>query len=198
MEKLDPKVEGVVVGVADDPFLDFTHPEVRSAVVEAIGLLERLGCTIKELPLDILQEASRIGPIISKSEGACYHHDWIRDRFDDYGHWCQDFLAEGREISAVHYLRTLERCREITAEIEEVMQEVEIIVGPATPIPAPRIDEDSVQVGDSEERFQRLGGFTQAYNVTGQPAISVPCGFTNRGLPIGLQIAGRWWMNRQY
>ena len=193
LEKLDPKLEGVVVGVADDPFLDFTHPEVRSAVVEAIGVLERLGCTIKELPLDILTEASQIGPVISKSEGACYHHDWIRDRFDDYGSWCQEFLAEGREISAVHYLRTLERCREITAEIEEVMQEVEIIVGPATPIPAPRIDEDSVQVGDSEERFQRLGGFTQAYNVTGQPAISVPCGFTSHGLPIGLQVAGRWW-----
>ena len=193
LEKLDPKLDGIVVGVADDPFLDFTHPEVRSAVVEAIGVLERLGCTIKELPLDILQEASRIGPVISKSEGACFHHDWIRDRFDDYGSWCQDFLAEGREISAVHYLRTLERCREITAKIEEVMQEVEIIVGPATPIPAPRIDEDSVQVGDSEERFQRLGGFTQAYNVTGQPAISAPCGFTSHGLPIGLQVAGRWW-----
>ena len=193
LEKLDSKLDGVVVGVADDPFLDFTHPEVRSAVVEAIGVLERLGCTIKELPLDILTEASQIGPVISKSEGACYHHDWIRDRFDDYGSWCQEFLAEGREISAVQYLRTIERCREITAEIEEVMQEVEIIVGPATPIPAPRIDEDSVQVGDSEERFQRLGGFTQAYNVTGQPAISVPCGFTSHGLPIGLQVAGRWW-----
>ena len=193
LEKLDSKLDGVVVGVADDPFLDFTHPEVRSAVVEAIGVLERLGCTIKELPLDILTEASQIGPVISKSEGACYHHDWIRDRFDDYGSWCQEFLAEGREISAVQYLRTIERCREITAEIEEVMQEVEIIVGPATPIPALRIDEDNVQVGDSEERFQRLGGFTQAYNVTGQPAISVPCGFTSHGLPIGLQVAGRWW-----
>ena len=193
LEKLDHKVEGVVVGVADDSFLDFTHPEVRSAVVEAIGVLERLGCTIKELPLDVLQEASRIGPIISKSEGACYHYEWIRDRFDDYGPWCQEFLAEGREISAVQYLRTLERCREITAKIEEIMQEVEIIVGPTTPIPAPRIDEDSVQVSGSEARFQRLAGFTQPHNVTGQPAISVPCGFTNRGLPIGLQIAGRWW-----
>ena len=79
LEKLDHKVEGVVVGIADDPFLDFTHPEVRSAVVEAVGVLERLGCTIKELPLDILTEASQIGPIISKSEGACYHRDWIRD-----------------------------------------------------------------------------------------------------------------------
>ena len=193
LEKLDSKVEGVVVGVADDPYLDFTHPEIRSAVVEAIKVLERLGCTIRELPLDILQEASRIGPVISKSEGACYHHEWIDDRFDDYGSWCQEFLAEGREISAVQYLRTIERCREITAKLEEVMQEVEIIIGPATPTPAPRIDEHSVQAGDSEERFQRLGGFTQAYNVTGQPAISIPCGFTSHGLPIGLQVAGRWW-----
>ena len=193
LERLDPKVDGVVVGIADDPFDDFTHPEVRSAVVEAVRVLERLGCTIKVLPLDILKEASQIGPVISKSEGACYHHEWIRDRFDDYGSWCQEFLTQGREISAVQYLRALERCREITAKIEEIMQKVEIIVGPTTPIPAPRIDEDSVQVSGSEARFQRLGGFTQPYNVTGQPAISVPCGFTNSGLPIGLQIAGRWW-----
>ncbi len=193
LEELDPNLDGVVVGIADDQFNDSTHPEVRSAVVEAVGTLERLGCTIKELRLDILQEASRIGPVISKSEGASYHHDWIKDRFDDYGSWCQEFLAEGMEISAVQYLRALEAGRAITAKIEEIMEDVDIIVEPTTPIPAPRIDQDSVESGDPEARFQRLAGFTQPYNVTGQPAISIPCGFTDHGLPIGLQIAGRWW-----
>ncbi len=193
LEYLDPGVHGVVVGIADDQFEDSTHPKVRSAVVEAVGTLERLGCTIRELRLDILQEASRIGPVISKSEGASYHHDWIKDRFDDYGSWCQEFLAEGMEISAVQYLRALETGRTITAKIEEIMEEVDIIVGPTTPIPAPRIDQESVESGDPEARFQRLAGFTQPHNVTGQPAISIPCGFTDHGLPIGLQIAGRWW-----
>lgn len=195
LEDLDPTVDGVVVGIADDRFNDSTHPEVRSAVVDAIGTLERLGCSIRELPLDMLHEASRIGPVISKSEGAAYHHDWINDRFDEYGSWCQEFLAEGMEIPAVQYLRALETGRAITTKIEEIMEDVDIIVGPTTPIPAPRIDQDqdSVESDDPEARFQRLAGFTQPYNVTGQPAISIPCGFTNRGLPIGLQIAGRWW-----
>ena len=193
LEYLDPGVHGVVVGIADDQFEDSTHPEVRSAVVEAVGTLERLGCTIRELHLDILQEASRIGPVISKSEGASYHHDWIKYRFDDYGSWCQEFLAEGMKISAVQYLRALETGRTITAKIEEIMEEVDIIIGPTTPIPAPRIDQESVESGDPEARFQRLAGFTQPHNVTGQPAISIPCGFTDYGLPIGLQIAGRWW-----
>ena len=195
LEDLDPNVDGIVVGIADDRFSDSSHPEVMSAVVDAIGTLERLGCTTRELPLDMLHEASRIGPIISKSEGAAYHHDWIKDRFDDYGSWCQEFLAEGMEIPAVQYLRALETGRAITAKIEEIMEDVDILVGPTTPIPAPRIDQDqdSVESDDPEARFQRLAGFTQPYNVTGQPAISIPCGFTNRGLPIGLQIAGRWW-----
>ena len=193
LENLAPNVDGLVIGIADDRSNNSTHPEVRSAVVEAVGTLERLGCAVRELPLEILHEASRIGPVVSKSEGASYHHDWIEDRFDDYGSWCQEFLAEGLEISAVQYLRALEAGRTITAKIEEFMEDVDIIVGPTTPIPAPPIDEDSVAVDDSEEAFQRLAGFTQPYNVTGQPAISVPCGFTNRGLPIGLQIAGRWW-----
>ena len=193
LENLAPDVDGLVIGIADDRFSDSTHPEVRSKVVEAVGTLERLGCAIRELPLDILHEASRIGPVISKSEGAAFHHDWINGRLDDYGSWCQEFLTEGMAIPAVEYLRALERGRAITAQVEEFMEDVDIIVGPTTPIPAPPIDEDSVSVDDSEEAFQRLAGFTQPHNVTGQPAISVPCGFTNRGLPIGLQIAGRWW-----
>ena len=122
-------------------------------------------------------------------EALAYHQKWMAERPDDYGDDVRYRLELGSTYLAVHYVQA-QRLREmaVAAWRQEVFSKVDLIATPTTPITAPRIEE-----GATSQTTFSLIRFTNPLNFLGVPAISVPCGFTGDGLPVGLQLAGHWW-----
>ena len=101
-------------------------------------------------------------------------------------------IDAGGNVPAIRYLAGFDVRKRLLAEFDAAFQEVDVIVAPTVPVPAPLIGAESVQI-DGEQIGVRpaLVGSCRPANFTGLPAISVPCGFTRDGLPIGLQLIGR-------
>jgi aspartyl-tRNA(Asn)/glutamyl-tRNA(Gln) amidotransferase subunit A len=103
-------------------------------------------------------------------------------------------LEMGREVRAVDYLDAFAMKREIEKEFQAAFARVDAIVAPTLPIAAPRLGENEVMMeGEKETVRSALVRLNRPANLTGDPAISVPCGFTRAGLPIGLQLIGPHW-----
>jgi aspartyl-tRNA(Asn)/glutamyl-tRNA(Gln) amidotransferase subunit A len=100
----------------------------------------------------------------------------------------------GAQVRAVHYLRGLEVKREVEQDFDSAFNRVDAILAPAVPIAAPRIGDDEVIIaGEKETVRSALVRLNRPANFTGHPAIAIPCGFTQEGLPIGLQLIGPKW-----
>lgn len=194
LRALDGKVKGIRVGVPRELFFEDADEEVVSVVQRAVEVLAELGCAVEEVSLPYLRDASQAGTIISWTEAAAVHAQWFPSRIEDYGPECKERLTQGMLTSAVHYLKAQQARRLLIQQMQAVLQRVDVLVGPTCPYPAPRLEQERVTLRGREVRIvDTVGSLTRPCNLTGQPAVSVPCGFSRTGLPIGLQMMGRWW-----
>jgi aspartyl-tRNA(Asn)/glutamyl-tRNA(Gln) amidotransferase subunit A len=185
---LDGGVAGLRIGVPDTYFFDGLDAEVAWAVRKAVGTLEGLGATVSEVSLPRLDE---LGPALTSlmlSEATAYHQKWLNERPDDYGDSVRFRLELGATISAVSYVQA-QRLREIMVREwkETVFSEFDLLAAPTTSLAAPPIDESELATTFNLIRL------TNPFNFMAVPAVSVPCGFTEGGLPIGLQLVGQWF-----
>jgi len=188
MQMLRQGVQGLRIGIAKEFFFENLHPEVESAVRSAIGLLGEMGADLTEADVPLISDIPGGVTAIMLPEALAYHQKWMSERPDDYGDDVRYRLELGATFLAVHYVQA-QRFREmaVAAWREEVFPKVDLIVTPTTPITARPIEEGDLQVTFNLIRF------TNPLNFLGVPAISIPCGFTGEGLPVGLQLVGRWW-----
>src|SRR5262249_3040715 len=131
------------------------------------------------------------------AEASFYHESqgYYPSRSEDYGDDVRGHLEWGHKVSAVDYLGALESRRKVEQEFATALKRVEAILTPTSPIAAPGIGESQVRTGGERETAVRaeLLRMTRPANLAGLPAVSIPCGFTSHGLPIGLQLIGRRW-----
>ena len=185
--QLDGAIKGLRVGVATDAALADATPEVAQAFQNAVRVIERLGATAKPVDLSALTTYFYVGGVILLSEGAAYHKDNVEQRPQDYGADVLMRLRSGLDQKAADYVRALQFMRDLRRTCDELLLAgVDLLVMPTTIMPAPRID--AVESDDPTLGLSRL---TLPFDVTGQPSMSVPCGFTEGGLPIGLMLVGR-------
>jgi aspartyl-tRNA(Asn)/glutamyl-tRNA(Gln) amidotransferase subunit A len=146
-----------------------------------------MGASVNEVGLPLIAEAPAAVTAIMLPEALAYHRRWMEERPDDYGEDVRYRLELGATFLAVHHVQA-QRFREMIARRwrDEVFDKVDLLVMPSTMAPAFPIDRSDLSVTFSLIRN------SNPLNLPG-PAISVPCGFTASGLPIGLQMAGRWW-----
>lgn len=176
------------IGIPRKFFFEDLDPEVASAVEEAIRVLKAQAHDIREINIDVPTDRT-----LQAAEAYAYHAEFVRRSPELYHPETLRRLRNGEEIPAKEvetHRRELQRLRR---EIARVFDDVDLLVTPTTPIPPPNADELKQNLDLLRPREIVLLRNARPFNVWGLPAISVPCGFTQKGLPIGLQIAGPHW-----
>ncbi len=174
-------LSGLKVGVPANYYFDGVDPEVESAVRRAIASLEELGAEVREVRLETLQHADLLR-VASSAEGYVVHEPYMTDHRDEFTpELLHRYLAAGF-IRAADYIKALKLQRLVQEDFARTLREVDFLATPTNPTAAPRIGAQMATVGIRN---------TSISNATGLPTMSVPCGFTSAGLPIGLQLIGR-------
>jgi aspartyl-tRNA(Asn)/glutamyl-tRNA(Gln) amidotransferase subunit A len=185
------------IGVPKDYFFDHLDPQVRHWVGVAAKKFEALGARMQEISLPRLAGEIDTATAAIVGEASHYHESqgYFPARAAEYGDDVRSHLEFGHKLLAVDYFRGVDARRKIISEFESVFEKVDVILAPSTPITAPRVGETEVRVTGERETATRaeLLRLTRPANITGMPAISVPCGFTREGLPVGLQLLGPRW-----
>ena len=185
------------LGIPKEFFLEVLDPEVEAAFETATRILKKRGACLKDVSLPQLQETEEAGNQIAWAEATLYHQQagWYPEHAAEYGEDVRARLEMGTKVTAVNYLRALEAREKFIEGFHDALanQEVDALVLPTTPVAAPRIGEDRVTLkGEMHPTRGLLLRLNRPANLAGVPAISVPCGFTKDGMPIGLQMMAGW------
>ena len=192
-EGLVKGVAGLCVGVPTNFFFDHLAAPVAARVHDAIQVLDRLGIRVVPVTVPKAHIVEIVGDTIGFPETSLYHRRWLRERPDDYSPTVRAGLQLGELCLATDYLQA-QRLRAVVAqELMETLSDVDAIVTPTTPVVAIRQGQTSIAFDDGHEETALFAYCRLTYiaNVTGFPAVSVPCGLDPDGLPVGLQLIGR-------
>lgn len=169
-------------------------PDVRAAFDQAVETLQRLGATIDEAMLPPVDVMILVNRIITMCEAGAYHADLLAKHESKYSADVRARLELGQFIPTRDYL-TGQRLRvDLSRALAGVLSEFDALLTPTMPIPPPLIGQNFWTYDDegtTETVAEAMIRYTTPFNVSGNPALSVPCGFSEAGLPIGLQIVGR-------
>ena len=181
-------VSGLKIGLAVGSYIAEADSEVLEAVGKAAQILKEQGATIIEVNTDFLKEAALANGIMTQADGAAFHRERMKEHPDWFGADVRLRLETGAAFTSSEYSLARRTQAKVKRQCELLFEEYDALVLPTTPIPAPVLDGEN-----AIERARQLTRFTAPFNLSGLPAISVPCGLTTEGLPIGLQIVSRAW-----
>jgi aspartyl-tRNA(Asn)/glutamyl-tRNA(Gln) amidotransferase subunit A len=189
---LTGKVNGLRVGVLGPFFLAGAAPPVRAAVEAAAKTLAAAGAIVDEVKLERASLAAAGSLAVVAAEALAYHAELLRTRAADYDPEVARRLRVSAFVGGVHYVRAQQVRALVREEVDAALAHRDVLLAPATPIVAPALDDRQVTLGDGPSDVRAaLLRFTRPFNFSGHPACALPCGFTEGGLPIGMQLVGR-------
>jgi aspartyl-tRNA(Asn)/glutamyl-tRNA(Gln) amidotransferase subunit A len=192
---LDVRPESTVseirVGLPENFYFETVAPEVKVAVHQAAGRAEKLGARVIGVRVPDIEALNTAGLTILLSEAAAVHQAQLHRR-GDFGADVLALLDQGSLIPAADYVNAQRLRRVLVGEFHKLFGDIDCLFTPATPITAPRIGQTTMTVNGAQYDTRMLTTrFARGINVLGFPALSIPCGESSEGLPIGLQIIGR-------
>jgi aspartyl-tRNA(Asn)/glutamyl-tRNA(Gln) amidotransferase subunit A len=195
LERTSAKPRKFTLGIPKDFFFDVVSNDVSAVFEEALRVLKKHRVAFKEISLSLLNETEDAGNQIAWPEATHYHQQagWYPSRAADYGDDVRSRLEMGTKVSATTYLSALELREKFTEQFHRTLKtaSVDALILPTTPITAPLIGQESIHLGGQDHATRALMlRANRPANLAGVPAISVPCGFTPAGLPVGLQFIG--------
>jgi len=189
---LNNDVRGLRIGLPKEYFEAPLDPQVAQSVHDAIAVLESMGAVVTQVSFPMFQDSQPISSAILMAEASAVHRDLLARDGEKLYPPIRLRLEAGLFISAADYLRAQQGRTLFDRQARELLEQVDLLAGPTEPVTAPKLLAEHVQVGEEEVgTTAALTQYTRPYNITGFPAISIPCGFSDTGMPIGLQLAGR-------
>ncbi|HEY6103395.1 MAG TPA: amidase [bacterium] len=187
----DDPLEPIRIGVPRTFFWEALDGEVERLAEDALETLRGLGVEVIECDLPYAADAGRVAAVVMSAEATAYHEPTLRAMAAAYGDDVRTRLERGMFLTAADYLAGLRGLHLIEQRWADVFKHIDALVMPTTQIAAPPIeDEPGAAPAASLAMSVQLTRQTNPFNVSGLPAVSVPCGFTGAGLPVGLQIVG--------
>ena len=193
-QALTGDIQGIKLGVVqermDSPNLD---PEVRDTVAKAISALGELGASSQDVAIPLAPKAGALTMSILSVEWSNLHRPLFEPNIDELDHNNKIRFLTGSVIPAQFYYKAQKIRAVLRQQILDALEQVDVLVLPTGPVTAPPV-ESVPGVQSKEHALTGLAGrisFTGPFNLAGTPALSVPCGFSSSGMPMGLQIVGR-------
>jgi len=185
--------KGLRLAFAESVFFEDVDPEVGEAVRRCGTIFEDMGANVASLDFTEARAARELNPggVIIASEGYTLNKNWLEEHFAELDPVVAHRMIKGRDVTAAQYLQTNYLARQLRAKAGHTLKEIDALLVPATPVPArpvAAVDTDMDTYLAQNIRYLRNTSIGNILNFCG---LSVPCGFTKEGLPIGLLIYGK-------
>jgi aspartyl-tRNA(Asn)/glutamyl-tRNA(Gln) amidotransferase subunit A len=182
---------GIRLGIPRPYFFDHVHDDVLASFERVCGRLTRAGVILEDAVVTHAADTAPIYVTLALAEAAEYHAATLAERPGDYHPSIRVRLEAARYILAEDYLRAHRGRRVLIADVDGAVEHVDALLLPTLPVAAQPIGAATVRIGDWEDTVRNtLLRLTQTFNVTGHPAITLPCDPTPAGLPVGVQLVG--------
>ena len=186
-------IRGLRVAVCETYFLDGADAPVVAAFDAALDALRARGAIITRIQAPSLRAVNAYTALVSRAEGAAIHAQWMREHPGDYAIHLSARLFGGYAIPAHLYVEGLARRGPLLRQfVAEALTGHDVVATPTLKTRVPSLAETDIDAEpENWARFMAVSANTRPFNYLGLPAISIPCGFDDRGLPVGLQLAAR-------
>jgi aspartyl-tRNA(Asn)/glutamyl-tRNA(Gln) amidotransferase subunit A len=189
LEDIGAGVKDWRIAVATGEFVEVSDVEILSAVRTAARYFEFLGAKVEGVDTSWLYEAALANGQMVQADGAAFHRERLEKNPESFGADVRQRLEAGRDLSSSVYVLARRQQAEVRRRCEQFFHHFDALLLPTTPIAALPIED----IQNSASQAPALTRFTAPFNLAGIPALSLPCGFTKSGLPIGLQIVSGPW-----
>ena len=180
-------ISGLRVGVAREFFFTDLDHDVETCVNEGIRVLTGLDATVRDVTIPVDNDRT-----VSGCESWVYHERWVGESPERYHPETLRRIKTGSEVTASAFVQKRRELEQMRRDIRTNFPDVDVLVTPTIPMAAPSFAELEAKPGELRRQELMLLRNTRPFNVLGLPTISVPCGLTSAGMPVGLQISGRY------
>jgi aspartyl-tRNA(Asn)/glutamyl-tRNA(Gln) amidotransferase subunit A len=172
-------------------FCDMLDDDVRQRFEEALDRFRAAGMSVREIEMPHTETIGSVYLQIALKEALAYHAPMLDAVPERYTPPVRQRLEMGRTLQPEDYVRALAGREQLKKDVDAALADVDALVLPTLPIPAPLVGAELVQVGATKEPLRSVMlRLTQLFNITGHPAMSIPCGLTRERMPCGLQLVG--------
>ena len=187
------EVKGMRIGIPTNYYFEIVSDEIRQKINNVVKLFEGLGVEVVEVTLPDMHEITHLSNIVFPSEACAIHASWLKNRRDDYQPQVRTRYEPGLHIPANKYIRALDMRPHLLREyVNKGLDNIHALILPGIPFAIPKIEDTNEAASPKmAETIAAISGCTRPTNYLGVPALSVPCGFTDNGLPTGFQLTGR-------